>query len=173
MEINSNWIELNWIEIIFDKARRFCEIIFDNAAGMAAPGTMPGAACGFREAKAVIERETWWETFLNIRSHWIEIIFDKACRFCEIIFDKAAGMAAPGTMPGAVWGFSKAKADQEKRWWKTFLNIRSHWIEISFDKVRRFCKIIFDNAAGMAAPGTMPGAACGFREAKAEIERER
>ena len=28
-------------------------------------------------------------------------------------------------------------------------------------------------AAGMAAPGTMPGAACGFREARAEIERER
>ena len=28
-------------------------------------------------------------------------MFDKVCRFCEIIFDKAAGMAAPGTMPGA------------------------------------------------------------------------
>ena len=83
-------------------------------------------------------------------------------------------MAAPGTMPGAAWGFREARAviDRE-RWRKTFLNIRSHWIEIIFDKVRRFCEIIFDKAAGMAAPGTMPGAACGFREAKAEIERER
>ena len=32
------------------------------AAGMAAPGTMPGAAWGFREARAEIERERWWET---------------------------------------------------------------------------------------------------------------
>ena len=73
---------------------------------------MSGAACGFREAKAEIKRERWWETFLNIRSHWIEIIFDKVHRFCEIIFDKAAGMAAPGKMPGAAWGFREAKAER-------------------------------------------------------------
>ena len=58
----------------------------------------------------LIKRERWWETFLNIRRHWI-----------EIIYDKAAGMAAPGTMPGAACGFSEAKADQERKMMGNFL----------------------------------------------------